>query len=140
MARFFALVLTVFVTSAVEEAAPVARAEVSTALRVEDRTVVCATQIVAGVRKFSSGFQPLQPPSGNLPLGFPASVSVTTGFVSASRALVFAVLVRARVVSIGSYATQAELAVRTEKSGTPVAYVRIDRSGSGVFYSSPRCD
>ena len=55
-------------------------------------------------------------------------------------ALAGRILVRARVVSEAGRVTRAELAVRTEKSGAPVAYARIDRDGDGVFYSSPRCD
>lgn len=50
------------------------------------------------------------------------------------------VLIRARVVSDGSRVTRAELAVRMEKSGAPIAYVRIDRDGSGASYAPPRCD
>lgn len=49
------------------------------------------------------------------------------------------VLVRARVVSSGSRVTRAELAVRMERSGVPIAYARIDASGSGAFWVSPRC-
>jgi hypothetical protein len=50
------------------------------------------------------------------------------------------ILVRARVVTIGSRVTQAELAVRMEKRRIPIAYARIDRAGNGALYTSPRCD
>jgi len=158
--------------------------------RVDDRTVVCATQIVAGVRKFSIYFQPWQPPSATQSQGSAALVNMTSGFrstenlalVSASagpRALARVrthrhrcsrsksqvplssrglagppvryqtsvdctlpgrVLARARVVSDGTRVTRADVAVRMERSGNPIAYVRITESGSGAFWVSPRCD
>lgn len=159
------------------------------ALRVDDRTVVCVTEVVAGVRKFSIYFSPLQPPSGNVPDGFPAVVSLGTGFRSTENpSLVVAgagpralprvrtdtrrcsrsksnvplasrglpgppvryqssvdctlpgrVLARARVVSDGSRVTRADFAVRMERSGIPIAYVRIAGDGNGAFWVSPRC-
>ncbi len=155
--------------------------------RVEQRTVACATQLVAGVRKVSAWFTPRAAPSDTNPDGWAASAGVLTGFSgTGNRALVSVgdyslsvrvdgrrcrsssrsvpltpsglpgppvrfgqradcvlagrVIVRARVVSEGGRFTRVDLAVRAEVSGTPLAYVRINRDGSGAFYSSPRCD
>jgi hypothetical protein len=157
--------------------------------RVDDRTVVCVTQVVAGVRKFSASFWPRIPPADTLPEGLAASASVSSGlFGSRDAALVSVgagpraqasvsvgprctrtrvkvplsrrglpgppvrfqsdvgcalpgrILVRARIISEAGRVTRAELAVRMERSGEPVAYARIERDGYGVFYSSPRCE
>ena len=157
--------------------------------RVDDRTVGCVTQSVAGVRKFNASFSPRIPPADTLPDGIAGGASVSSGLFGARDARLVSIsggpraqarvgvgprctrsranvplsrkglprppvrfqsdvacalpgriLVRARVVSEGGRVTRAELAVRMEKSGTAIAYARIDRDGNGVFYSSPRCD
>lgn len=60
-------------------------------VRVDDRTLVCVTRVVAGARKFSVSFSPVSPPSMTTPDGFPAGASVASGFQGdVSATLVFA--------------------------------------------------
>jgi hypothetical protein len=49
------------------------------------------------------------------------------------------VLIRARVTIDGSRVTRADMAVRLEGAGQPIAYARINRDGNGVFYVHRAC-
>jgi hypothetical protein len=105
-----------------------AHGESSAPTRVDDRTVVCVTQIVAGVRKFNASFSPRIPPADTLPEGLAASASVSSGLFGSRDAALVSISggpkAQARV-SVGPRCTRTRANVPLSTKGLPGPPVRF---------------
>jgi hypothetical protein len=105
-----------------------ANGESRAATRVDDRTVVCVTQIVAGVRKFSVSLSPRIPPADTLPEGLAGFASVSSGLFGAADAFLVSISGGPKAparVAVGPRCTRTLANVPLSRKALPGPHVRF---------------